>query len=242
MAAMTRTSTLMSCRLPSRENWPSCNTCSSLAWRGSGSSLISSRKMVPLLASSNLPGFSRWAPVKAPRSYPNSSLSKSSLGSAAEFTFTKGRSRRWERRCSRSATISLPTPLSPQTRTVTSVGATRPIRSCTVRMARLLENASPQRSRLSSSPALSAGSFASGLVACVAVAGCPGRVMPALSRQRPSNQWARTGEGNKRRCGIDQTSPEPRGAEPAARRHAAAPMPSATARVECVQRVATSIS
>ncbi len=178
MAAMTRTSTLMSCRLPSRENWPSCNTCSSLAWRGSGSSLISSRKMVPLLASSNFPGFSRWAPVKAPRSYPNSSLSKSSLGSAAEFTFTKGRSRRCERRCSRSATISLPTPLSPQTRTVTSVGATRPIRSCTVRMARLLENASPQRSRLSSSPALSAGSFASGLVAGVAAAGCPGRVMP----------------------------------------------------------------
>src|SRR5205807_2081338 len=54
--------------------------------------------MVPLSASSNLPGFSLVAPVKAPRSWPNSSLSRSSLGSAAQLIFTNGLPRRTRRR------------------------------------------------------------------------------------------------------------------------------------------------
>ena len=37
------------------------------------------------------------APVNAPRSWPNSSLSRSSAGSAAQFTLTNGRLRRVER-------------------------------------------------------------------------------------------------------------------------------------------------
>ena len=81
-------------RPPSREYWWSCSTCSSLACRCVLISAISSRKIVPLLASSNLPGLERTAPVKAPCSNPNSSDSSSSPGSAAQFTLING----WLRR------------------------------------------------------------------------------------------------------------------------------------------------
>ena len=87
VAARIRTSTLMVVRPPSRENWPSCKTCSSLACSIGGISPISSSRMVPLLHSSNLPGLARSAPVKAPGSYPNSSDSSNSAGRAAQFTF-----------------------------------------------------------------------------------------------------------------------------------------------------------
>ena len=80
---------------------------------------------MPWLASSNLPGFSLVAPVNAPRSWPNSSDSSSSLGSAAQLIFTNGLPRRGERSCSVRATPSLPTPLSPRISTGTSVSATR---------------------------------------------------------------------------------------------------------------------
>ena len=61
------------------------------AWIGSGIELISSRKIVPWWAISNFPGCpSVLAPVNAPRSYPNSSLSASSSGIAAQLTVTKG--------------------------------------------------------------------------------------------------------------------------------------------------------
>ena len=81
--------------------------------------------MVPLSASSNLPGFSLVAPVNAPRSWPNSSDSSSSLGSAAQLIFTNGFPRRGERSCTVRAMPSLPTPLSPRMSTGTSVSATR---------------------------------------------------------------------------------------------------------------------
>jgi hypothetical protein len=48
----------------------------------------------PPLASSNRPIRCASAPVNAPRSWPNNSLSRSPSGIAAQFTFTKGRSRR----------------------------------------------------------------------------------------------------------------------------------------------------
>ena len=48
----------------------------------------------------------------------------SSAGMAAQFTFTKDRLAREERRCSARATSSLPVPLSPVTSTVAGVGAT----------------------------------------------------------------------------------------------------------------------
>ena len=51
---------------------------------------ISSRKIVPLLASSNLPSLRFTAPVKAPFSWPNSSDSSRADGMAPQFTRIKG--------------------------------------------------------------------------------------------------------------------------------------------------------
>ena len=79
---------------------------------------------MPPWARSNLPSFWRLAPVKAPGSYPNSSLSSNSCGMAAQFTFTKGFSRRSEWENTMRATTSLPVPLSPRISTVALVSAT----------------------------------------------------------------------------------------------------------------------
>ena len=110
MATTTRASTRTRCLPPTRKNSSSCSTCSSLACSAGGISPISSRKMVPPSASSNLPGFSLVAPVKAPRSWPKSSLSSSSPGSAAQLILTKGLPRRGERAWIVARETSLPTP------------------------------------------------------------------------------------------------------------------------------------
>jgi len=55
-----------------------------------GMSPISSSRMVPSLASSNLPCLSLMAPVNAPFTCPKSSLSSRFSARAAQFTFTKG--------------------------------------------------------------------------------------------------------------------------------------------------------
>src|ERR1700758_3790054 len=73
-------------------------TCRSFACRCGLISAISSRKIVPLFASSNFPGFERTAPVNAPWSYPNNSDSSNSPGSAAQFTLINGNCRLIERR------------------------------------------------------------------------------------------------------------------------------------------------
>ncbi len=53
-------------------------------------SVISSRNRVPPDAASIRPLFIVVAPVKAPFSWPKSSLASSLEGSATQFTFTKG--------------------------------------------------------------------------------------------------------------------------------------------------------
>src|SRR5205085_764171 len=88
VAATTRTSTLISLLLPSLVNCASCRTCSSLAWSAAFISPISSRKIVPVSACSNLPMRVMAAPVNAPSSWPNSSLSRSSAG-GGERDFAK---------------------------------------------------------------------------------------------------------------------------------------------------------
>ena len=60
----------------------------------SGTSSMSSRKIVPPCASSNRPGRSLIAPVKAPRSWPNSSDSISVSERMAQLTGTNGLCRR----------------------------------------------------------------------------------------------------------------------------------------------------
>ena len=137
-----RTSTSMRLLLPSLVNSASCRTCSSLACSAGFISPISSSISVPPSACSNLPMRVVAAPVKAPRSWPNSSLSSSSAGSAAQFTFTNGRLRRVDRWWMARETSSLPTPLSPRISTVTSLSATC---SMTVRDAAHLLAVAPDR-------------------------------------------------------------------------------------------------
>src|SRR5215468_5000564 len=64
-----------------RLNWPSCSTCSSLAWVPGSNSPISSRKSVPELANSTRPGLVPTAPVKDPFSYPECSFQRPWIGS-----------------------------------------------------------------------------------------------------------------------------------------------------------------
>ncbi len=82
---------------------------------------------MPLLALSNRPLRMVMAPVNEPFSWPNSSVSSSDSGSAAQLTFTSGCGLRLLARCSASATSSLPVPDSPVMRTVASDGATLPM-------------------------------------------------------------------------------------------------------------------
>ena len=58
---------------------------------------VTSRGLWSLAPDSTRPGFDPYAPVKAPFSYPNSSLSNSVPGIAGQFTFTKGPSLQGDR-------------------------------------------------------------------------------------------------------------------------------------------------
>ena len=122
MAATIRTSMRVGRVPPSRSTCPSCSTRSSLGCNSSGSSPISSRKTVPPLASSKRPACAVSAPVKAPRSWPKSSLSISDPGSAPQSTTTKLRLRRGLRWWIARATSSLPVPVSPRRSTAVLVG------------------------------------------------------------------------------------------------------------------------
>ena len=98
---------------------------------------ISSRNSVPPSASSNSPFLSRTAPVKAPRSWPNSSLSSSVSGMAPQLTDTKRCVARGLEKWMARAISSLPVPLSPWMSTVEAVRATRSMRVKTTRIREL---------------------------------------------------------------------------------------------------------
>ena len=74
--------------LPSRSIWRSSSTRRSLTCTSAGRSPISSRKIVEWSASSNLPTWRDSAPVNAPFSRPNNSLSMSVAGIAPQLTRT----------------------------------------------------------------------------------------------------------------------------------------------------------
>ena len=101
-------------RCPPARSVLSCSTRSSLACSSSGSSPISSRSSVPPLAIWKRPARSRLAPVKAPFTWPNSSLSSSPAGMAAQLMVTKGWSARGLQRWMARASRSLPVPVSPR--------------------------------------------------------------------------------------------------------------------------------
>src|SRR3989441_4866356 len=111
---MIRTSTWQSCCPPIRLNCPSCNNCSSLACSDISISPISSRNSVPQCAISTRPGLELQAPVKAPFSYPNSSLSSSVPGMAGQLTLTNGPWDQGERRGIFFGKIFFSLALSPQ--------------------------------------------------------------------------------------------------------------------------------
>ena len=120
----TRTSTLIVSSPPTRSNSRSCSTRSSLT-------CIAGRHVADLVeeerapsASSKRPSLRLIAPVNAPFSWPNSSLSSSVSVSAPQLTLTNGPAARFERAWIARATSSLPVPLSPGMKTVASVGAT----------------------------------------------------------------------------------------------------------------------
>src|SRR5207245_1222894 len=94
VAAMTRTSTLIGWVPPTRKKVRSSSTRSSFTCVAGVISPTSSRKIVPPSASSKRPSRRSAAPVNAPFSWPNSSLSSSVSGSAAQFTATNGLPRR----------------------------------------------------------------------------------------------------------------------------------------------------
>jgi len=101
---------------------------------------------VPPSATSNSPRFLAIAPVNAPRSWPNSSLSISSGGIAAQLTLTNAPADTVLLRWIARAISSLPVPLSPVISTRLRVGATLAIwrrRSC---MAGVLPSSSQRAS------------------------------------------------------------------------------------------------
>ena len=97
VAATTRTSTCCGSLPPTRSKVPYSITLSSFSCTAIEAVAISSRNRVPPSASSNRPGRRLVAPVKAPASCPNNSLSSSASPSTAQFSLMKGRSQRAER-------------------------------------------------------------------------------------------------------------------------------------------------
>src|SRR5580698_8234628 len=85
---------------------------------------ISSRKSVPPSAIWNRPLVCAHAPVKAPLSWPNSSLSSKVLGIAAQLRDTKRCLRRGLASWIARAITSFPVPVSPWIKTAESTGAT----------------------------------------------------------------------------------------------------------------------
>ena len=130
--------------LPSRSNSRSCSTRRSRPWSAASSSPISSRNSVPPAARSRRPIRRATAPVNAPRSCPNSSLSSTDGASDAQSACTNGSWRRGERRCSVRATSPLPTPVSPSRSTVDDSAATRSTSRSTRRIGALAATSSGQ--------------------------------------------------------------------------------------------------
>ncbi len=130
-----RTSTLRVFDEPTRSNSPDSMTRRSLACWLDGTLAISSRKSVLPSASSKRPMRSALASVNAPRTWPNSSLSKTPSAMPPAFTVTIGRVARGDTAWSACATRLLPVPFSPLMSTLASDGPTRAITSSTGRMA-----------------------------------------------------------------------------------------------------------
>ena len=151
-----RTSTRRVRDEPTGSNSPVSSTRNSLGWRLRGTFAISSRNSVPPSASSKRPTRSDFASVKAPLTWPKSSLSKTPSESPPAFTTTRGLPARGETRCTAWATVPFPDPFSPGDEDVGVGGAdARSIMSRIGRMAGASAMrrgpSSPRRARFSAS-------------------------------------------------------------------------------------------
>ena len=135
VAQSTRTSVSIGLVSPNLRISPDSKNRSSFTWMLRFSSPNSSKNKVPVLATSNRPLWSRSAPVKAPRLWPNNSLSTKFSAKAPQLTGTNGFLPL--RLCIHRvrAANSLPVPVSPVISTVESVGDTVAISLCTARIA-----------------------------------------------------------------------------------------------------------
>ena len=108
---------------------------------------------MPPLAASNQPALLCNAPVKAPFSWPNSSLSTRLSAKAPQLTATNGPPLRPLRAWIWRATSSLPVPVSPMTSALASLGARRSMRSSSSRERGSLNTSTVARTDLVSSRA-----------------------------------------------------------------------------------------
>ena len=125
VAAMMRTSTSILSELPTRSMVPYSTTRNIFSCTSNGMVPTSSKKRVPPSAVSKRPRRRCSAPVKAPFSYPNNSLSMSEGLRAAQLSATRGPCQRLERKWSLEAASSFPVPLSPTSSKGLSTSATR---------------------------------------------------------------------------------------------------------------------
>ena len=126
-ALSTRTFARRTSVSPTRRYSFSWTKRSSLAWPRGVSSATSSMKSVPPSARATYPSRAETAPVKAPRTCPNSSASNSSSDRDDALMATNGPAPRRERRWMAAATLSFPVPVSPKMWTETSESVTRAI-------------------------------------------------------------------------------------------------------------------
>ena len=135
VAAIRRTSARRVLLPPTRSNSPYSMTRNSFSCTKGEVVASSSRNSVPPSARSKRPWWVLDAPVKAPASWPNNSLSSSASDMAAQFIFRAAWAERSDSRCRRSAINSLPVPRSPTMSAGFSSGAIREVASSTSRKA-----------------------------------------------------------------------------------------------------------
>ena len=143
---MMRTSTGIALSAPTRSTSDVSRTRRSLTCSSTGISVISSRNSVPVWRALEVPlVHARSAPVKLPRSWPNSSLSITVGEMAPQSTGMNGFLLRRLRAWIVCATTPCPVPVSPVRRMLASVRATRPIRSYTFCMGGEAPMSAPNR-------------------------------------------------------------------------------------------------
>ena len=127
VAQISLTSIFLVFVLPTRVISLRSSAMRSFACEASDKLPISSRNSVPPDATSIRPALGAVAPVNAPFSYPNSSLSNSCSGTLPKSIGIKGYSFLFDKTLIIRATTSLPVPFSPSINTLASVSATRSI-------------------------------------------------------------------------------------------------------------------